>query len=324
MRTITYNKALNEALDEEMAKDENIILLGEDIAEHGGSFAATQGLWKKYGSERVKNTPISEVAITGAAIGAALVGLRPVMEFMFNDFIFVAGDQIVNQMAKLRYMSGGQLKLPVTVRLAMGAGLSQAAQHAQCVYGMFMNVPGLKIVCPTNAYDAKGILKSAIREDCPVLVFEHLSFYNINGEVPDEDYSIPIGKAAVKREGEDITIVAVSEMVTKSLNAAKKMEKEGISVEVIDPITLVPLDMETIISSVRKTRKVIVAYNGPKTNGAGTEIAARICEEAFSYLDKPIYRIAEKDCPIPFSPVLESVILPQEQDLIDAIYKLVK
>jgi pyruvate/2-oxoglutarate/acetoin dehydrogenase E1 component len=322
MRLITYREALREALSEEMERDKNVVLIGEDIGIHDGPFQVTAGLFKKFGGDRVRNTPISEVAIAGAAIGAAAVGLRPVAEFMFDDFLFCAGDQIVNQMAKLRYMTGGQVKLPLVVRMPMGAGLSQAAQHAQCVMGMFMNVPGLKIVSPTSPHDAKGALKAAIRDDSPVLFFEHLSYYNIKGDVPENDYIVPLGKASIKKEGKDITIVAIAEMVRKSLNVANRLEEKGISVEVIDPISLVPLDMGTIIDSVKKTNKVIIAYNGPRTNGAGTEISARLCEEAFEYLDAPIYRIAEKDCPIPFSPKLEEVILPQEKDIEEAIKKL--
>lgn len=322
MREITYREAINEALKEEMRKDDKVVVFGEDIAEHGGAFQVTKGLLKEFGSDRVKNTPISEIAIIGTAIGSSAVGLRPVAELMFDDFIFIAGDQIVNQMAKLRYMTGGQIKLPLVVRMPMGAGLSQAAQHAQCAMGMFMNVPGLKIVCPSTPYDAKGILKSAIRDNNPVLVFEHCMLYDNKGEVPEEEYYIPIGKSSIKREGKDITIVAISQMVSKSLNVAKRMEKNGVDIEVVDPISLVPLDIETIINSVKKTGNVIVVYNGPISNGAGTEIVARINELAFEYLDNPIYRVAEKDCPIPFSPVLESYIIPQEEDIIEAIGKI--
>ncbi len=304
MRTITYREALREALDEEMQRDEDIVLIGEDIAIHDGPFQITAGLFKKFGGNRVRNTPISEVAIVGAAIGASAAGIRPVAELMFDDFLFVAGDQIVNQMAKLKYMTGGQVELPLVIRMPMGAGLSQAAQHAQCVMGMFMNVPGLKLVCPTTPYDAKGALKASIRDNSPVLFFEHLSYYDVKGEVPEDDYIVPLGKASIKKEGKDITIVAITEMVNQSLNVANRLEEKGISIEVIDPISLVPLDMDTIIDSVKKTRKVIIAYNGPKTNGAGTEISARLSEDAFEYLDAPTYRIAEKDCPISFSAIL--------------------
>lgn len=324
MREIKYVEAINEALREEMARDEKVVVFGEDVAEQGGAFQATKGLFNEFGAKRVKNTPISEVAIVGTGIGAAAAGLRPAIELMFDDFLFVAGDQIVNQMAKLRYMSGGQVKVPLTIRMPMGAGLSQAAQHAQCVMGMFMNVPGIKIVCPSNPYDMKGILKSAIRDDNPVLVFEHVKLYDIKDMVPEEEYLVPIGKASIKRKGDDLTIVAISEMVYKCLNVAEKMVKLGIDIEVIDPISLVPLDINTIIESVKKTGKLIVVYNGPTTNGAGTEIVAKISELAFDHLDAPIYRVAEKDCPIPFAPVLENYVKPKEEDVIDAINKLLK
>jgi acetoin:2,6-dichlorophenolindophenol oxidoreductase subunit beta len=324
MSYISFREALNKALEEEMINDDKVVLIGEDIAEQGGAFQVTKGLLNKFGHKRVKNTPISEVAIIGAAIGAAAVGLRPVAEIMFDDFILVAADQIINQMAKIRYMTGGQLKIPVTVRMPMGAGLSQAAQHAQCLVGMFLNIPGLKIICPSNPYDAKGILKSAIKDDNPVLFFEHINLYDIKGTVPDEEYYLEIGKADIKRTGKDLTIIAISEMVNKSLNVAKKMESFGIDTEVIDPISLSPLDHKTIISSVKKTGRAIVVYNGPVSNGSGTEILAIINELAFEYLKCPIYRIAEKNCPLPFSPVLESFILPQEEDIESTIRKIFK
>ncbi len=324
MREITYREAIREAYVEEMRKDKMVVTFGEDLAEYGGAFAVTQGLLEEFGPDRVRSTPISEIAIVGCAIGSAMVGLRPVAEIMFDDFLFCAGDMIVNQLAKLRYMSAGQLKIPVVIRMAMGAGLSQAAQHAQCVMGMFMNMPGLKLVCPSTPHDAKGMLKSSIKDDSPVLFFEHLKLYDLEGPVPEEEYYLPLGKTDIKRQGKDLTIVAISEMVQKSLLVADKMEKEkGINIEVVDPITLVPLDMEPIIDSVKKTGKIIIAYNGPLTNGAGAEIAAQIGEHAIEYLDSPIYRVAEKDCPIPFAPLLEKTITPQEEDIIEAIEKVI-
>ena len=274
MRKITYREALNEAYKEEMRRDKTVVTFGEEIAEYGGAFAVSDGLLDEFGHDRVRATPISEAAIVGCAVGSSMVGLRPVAEIMFDDFIFCAADQVVNQLAKLRYMSGDQLKTPVVIRMAMGSGLSQAAQHAQCVMGMFMNVPGLKIVCPSTPYDAKGLLKAAIRDENPVLFFEHIMLYDIKGEVPEEEYLVPIGKSSIKKEGNDITIVAISEMVQKVLKVAEEFEKEGISIEVIDPVSLVPLDMDLIIESVKKTNNVIIAYNGAKTNGAGTEILA--------------------------------------------------
>lgn len=322
---IMYREAINQAIAEEMERDDKIFMIGEEIGKTlGGSFQVTRGLEERFGSERIRVTPISEVAIIGAAIGSAATGLRPIAEIMFDDFIFVAGDQVVNQMAKLRYMTGGQVVLPITLRMAMGSALLSGSHHAQCVIGMFMNVPGLKIVAPSCPKDAKGILKSAIRDNNPVLVFEHILLYSLKGEVPDGDYTIPIGKADIKREGKDITIIAISQMVNKSLNVAKRMEAKGIDVEVIDPISLVPLDNETIIKSVKKTRKVIIASNGPITNGPGSEILARINDYAFDFLDAPVIRIADKDCPIPFSPVLENYVMPQEEDIVNAVEKLVK
>ena len=322
MREIKYREAIKEALKEEMAKDERVIIFGEDLTDWGGSFAITAGLSKKFIEGRIRNTPISEAVIAGLAAGSAMVGLRPVAEIMFNDFLLLAGDQIVNQIAKLRYMTGGQVEMPVVIRTAMGGGNSQAAHHSQSLIGMFTNVPGLKIVCPSTPYDAKGILKSAIRDNNPVIVFEHIMLYNIKGEVPEEQYYLPLGKADIKRKGKDITVVAISEMVKKSLSAAARMEKEGIDIEVIDPVSLVPLDIETIIESVKKTGRLIVAYNGPIYNGAGTEIVAQVVEQAFDYLDSPIYRVAEKMSPIPFSPVLEKDIFPQEEDIISAVKKI--
>ena len=322
MREITYREAIKEALKEEMTKDARVIIFGEDITDWGGSFAITAGLSKKFIEGRIINTPISEAIIAGLAAGSAMVGLRPVAEIMFNDFLLLAGDQIVNQIAKLRYMTGGQVELPLVIRTAMGGGNSQAAHHSQSLIGMFTNVPGLKIVCPSTPYDAKGILKSAIKDNNPVIVFEHIMLYNIKGEVPEQEYYLPLGKADIKRKGKDITVVAISEMVKKSLSAAGKMEKEGIDIEVIDPVSLVPLDIESIIESVKKTGKLIVAYNGPIYNGAGTEIVARVVEQAFDYLDSPIYRVAEKMSPIPFSPILEKDIFPQEEDIISAVRKI--
>jgi len=323
MREITYREAIGEAYREEMKRDKMVVTFGEDLAEYGGAFAVTAGLLEEFGPDRVRTTPISEAAIMGNAIGSAMLGLRPVAEIMFDDFIFCAGDQVVNQLAKLRYMSAGQLKIPAVIRMAMGAGLSQAAQHAQCVMGMFMNVPGLKIVCPSTPYDVKGLLKSAIRDDSPVLFFEHLLLYDISGDVPESEYTVPIGKSDVKREGKDVTVVAVAQTVQLALEASEVLEKEGIDVEVVDPVTLVPLDMIPIVESIKKTGKVVIAYNGPKTNGAGAEIAARISEEAIEYLDSPVERVAELDCPIPFAPELENAVTPQLDDIIDAIKKVV-
>jgi len=322
MREITYREAIREALKEEMLRDEKVVIFGEDITDWGGSFAITAGFSKEFIEKRVRNTPISEAIIAGLAAGSSIVGLRPVAEIMFNDFLLLAGDQIVNQIAKLRYMTAGQVSLPLVIRTAMGGGNSQAAHHSQSLIGMFANVPGLKIVCPATPYDAKGILKSAIRDNNPVIVFEHIMLYGVKGPVPENEYLVPVGKADIKRQGSHITIVALSEMVAKSLSVAEKLSKEGIDIEVIDPITLCPLDIDTIIDSVKKTGKLIIVHNGPVNNGAGAEIAARVVELAFDYLDAPIYRVAEKNSPIPFSPVLEKDIFPQEEDIVFAVNKL--
>lgn len=324
MREITYREAIREALKEEMLRDEKVVIFGEDITDWGGSFAITAGFSKEFIEKRVRNTPISEAIIAGLAAGSSIVGLRPVAEIMFNDFLLLAGDQIVNQIAKLRYMTAGQVSLPLVIRTAMGGGNSQAAHHSQSLIGMFANVPGLKIVCPATPYDAKGILKSAIRDNNPVIVFEHIMLYGVKGPVPENEYLVPVGKADIKRQGSHITIVALSEMVAKSLSVAEKLSKEGIDIEVIDPITLCPLDIDTIIDSVKKTGKLIIVHNGPVNNGAGAEIAARVVELAFDYLDAPIYRVAEKNSPIPFSPVLEKDIFPQEEDIEAAVRNFYK
>ena len=322
MTEITYREAIKQALKEEMIRDDKVVIFGEDITDWGGSFAITAGFSKEFIEKRVRNTPISEAIIAGLAAGSSIVGLRPVAEIMFNDFLLLSGDQIVNQIAKLRYMTAGQVSLPLVIRTAMGGGNSQAAHHSQSLLGMFANVPGLKIVCPSNPYDAKGTLKSAIRDYSPVLFFEHIMLYGQKGPVPRDEYLVPLGKADIKRAGSHITIVALSEMVAKSLSVSEKLSKEGIDIEVIDPITLCPLDIDTIIASVKKTGKLIVVHNGPVNNGAGAEIAARVAELAFDYLDAPIYRVAEKNSPIPFSPVLERDIFPQEEDIEAAVNKI--
>ena len=322
MKEVYYWEALNEAYKEEMRRDKNVITYGEDVAITDGSFLVTKGLLDEFGPERVRETPLSEVAIVGSSIGASIVGLRPVAEIQFNDFLGVAGDQIINQMAKLRYMSGGQINMPLVLRMPMGGGLQAAAQHSQCLDGTFMSIPGLKIICPSNPADAKGMFKSAIRDDNPVLLFEHIDLYNTKGLIPEGEYLIPIGKADIKKEGKDLTIVAVSDMVNKGLRVAEKFEKEGKSIEVVDVRSLCPLDFDTILNSVKKTGKVIVAYLSSKTNGSGTEIAARLADEAFEYLDAPVKRVAGKDVPIPFAPNMEAFVLPQEQDLIDSIIEI--
>jgi pyruvate/2-oxoglutarate/acetoin dehydrogenase E1 component len=324
MSQMTFRDAINMTLDEALGADPAVLLFGEDIGQLGGAFQVTKGLWQKYGSERVKNTPISESAIIGTAIGTACVGLKPIAEVMFCDFLYIAMDQIVNQMAKMKYMFGGKAVLPIVIRTTIGAGLSAAAQHSQSNEAMFMHVPGLKIVLPSTPEDARGLLVSAIRDPNPVLFLEHRVLYDIKGEVPEGGYDIPLGVADVKRQGKDLTVVATGMMVHKAMAAARKLEEVGISIELIDPRTLVPLDMETIIKSVKKTNKALVVHEAPKTCGMGAEIVSLIVEQAFDYLDCPVLRVCGKDTPIPFSPVLENFVLPQSDDIVNAARKLVQ
>ena len=323
MREILYRDAIIEALDEEMKKDKSVFLLGEDIAEFGGSYKTTAGLFKKYGKERVRNTPISEQGIVGATLGAALVGMKPVAELMYIDFTAVAMDQIVNQVAKVRYMFGGKAKTSLVIRTQGGAGRSSAAQHAQSLESWFVHIPGLKVVMPSSSYDAKGLLKSAIRDPDPVLFIEHKLLYLEKGPTPKKEYLIPIGVAEVKREGTDITVVATSSMVQKSLAAAEELDESGVSVEVIDPRTLFPLDKETILSSVRKTNRLLITHEAVERCGWGAEIAAIASKEVFDYLDAPIERVAAKETPVPFSPKLENFIIPNKEDVIEGIKRTV-
>jgi len=318
-RQITYAQALVEAMREEMKRDKDVFLLGEDIGIYGGIFGATQELIKEFGPDRVRNTPISEAAIAGAAVGAALLGARPVAEIMYFDFITIAADQIVNHAAKLRYMFEGQVKVPLVIRTQGGGNRSNAAQHSQNLEAWFVHIPGLIVVMPSTAYDVKGLLKTAIRNDNPVIFIEHKLLYSIKGEVPQEEYLIPFGKADIKREGKDISIVATSRMVYKTLTAADMLEKEGISIEVIDPRTLVPLDLETIINSVKKTGRLIIVHEACKRGGIGAEIAQEVTEEIFDCLDAPVKRVAALDVPNPYNANLENIVLPDEDDIISAV-----
>lgn len=325
MRTISYSEAIREALAEEMSRDPHVFIMGEDVGAFGGVFGVTQGLFAEFGPERVKDTPISEAVIIGAALGAALVGMRPVAEIMFGDFVTVAMDQLVNQAAKARYMSGGKAKVPLTIRVATGAPGSAAAQHSQSVEGWFLNVPGLKIVIPATPYDAKGLLKAAIRGEDPVLFFEHKMLYAARGEVPDteEDYVIPFGQAAIRRAGNDITLIALGGMVQPALTAAEQLAaQQHISVEVIDPRTLVPFDKETVLTSIQKTGRVMIVHEAHRRGGPGAEIAAMIAEEAVQWLDSPIVRVAAKNVPLPYSPVLEQYVLPSVSDIVQAAKNL--
>lgn len=320
MKELTYAQAVCEALDEEMARDENVVMLGEDIGFIGGNFKCTVGLLEKYGDLRVKDTPISEQGFVGMGVGMALTGLRPVIELMFSDFLLVAADQVINQMAKIRYMSGGQANVPMTIRCPIGAGRSSAAQHSQSMQAMVAQFPGTKIVLPSTAQEAKGLLKTAIRDDDPVLLLEHKMEYNKKYQIDDEVEPIPFGKARIAREGTDITIAATSSMVMKSEEAAERLAKEGIECEIIDLRTIVPLDTETIIESVKKTGKLIVADEAHERCGIGAEVAAAVADEVFYYLDAPCGRVNNPNVPLPFSPALEFPLIPSA----DKVYEKVK
>ncbi|MDI6777489.1 MAG: alpha-ketoacid dehydrogenase subunit beta [Syntrophales bacterium] len=324
MREITFNQAIAEALDEEMKLDPTVFIMGEDVGVYGGVLGQVAGLFNKYGPERVRDTPISETAIIGAAIGAAATGMRPVPEIMFSDFLGVPMDEILNQLTKMRYMFGGKAKLPVTIRTLCGAGISAAAQHSMCLEGLLMSIPGLKIVLPSTPYDAKGLLKSAIRDDNPVIFFEHkmLILAGPKSKIPEEEYTIPLGKADIKREGSDVTVVATALMVHRALAAAVKLQEKGISLEVIDPRTIVPLDKQAIIDSVKKTGRLVIMTEESKTGSFASEIAAIVAEEAFDLLDAPIKRVNAPDTPVPFSPVLEKFYMPDEEDLIKAVNEI--
>jgi pyruvate dehydrogenase E1 component beta subunit len=320
MKETRYIRAITEALDEEMARDEDVFVIGEDVGGPGGAFSATKGLLETYGERRVKDTPISESAIVGVAIGAAIRGLRPVVEIMFADFLAVCMDQIVNQLAKMRYMSGGMYKLPVVIRTPCGGGLNAGPQHSQCLEAWFAHVPGLKVVMPATAHDAKGLLKSAIRDDNPVLFIEHKALYALKGEIPEEEYLVPLGKAEVRKVGKDVTVVATSRMVHEALAAANVLSGGGIDVEVIDLRTISPLDKETIFQSVEKTSKLVVAHEAVKTFGVGAEVAAMVCEEMIDRLSAPVARIGAPFVPAPFN--LENLYLPNSDDVVKAVRKV--
>jgi pyruvate/2-oxoglutarate/acetoin dehydrogenase E1 component len=324
MREITYAQAINEALQEEMRQDPRVITLGQDIGVMGGNFGVTKGLLDEFGPERVKDAPISEDAIVGLSLGSALVGMRPVPEIMFSSFMGCCMEEIYNQVAAVRYMSGGQVTVPVVIRTVNSLGRSGAAQHSGRTEAWFVHTPGLKVVVPFSPYDAKGLLKTAIRGDDPVMFFEHaLLYYRVKGPVPEEEYTVPFGVADVKREGSDVTIVAYSMMVKKALDAAQTLAEEGIEAEVVDPRTLVPLDIDTIIDSVKKTHRLIVASEETERAGVCAEIAFRVMEEAFDYLDAPVERVAAADVPVPFSPPLETFMSPKAEDIVTAARRLV-
>ena len=319
MKELTYAQAICEALDEEMERDDSVVLLGEDVAFIGGNFKTSVGLLEKYGNVRVKDTPISEAGFVGMGVGMALTGLRPVIELMFSDFLLVAADQIINQAAKIRYMSGGQVKVPMVIRCPIGAGRSSAAQHSQSMQAMVAQFPGLKVVVPSTAQEAKGLLKTAIRDNDPVIFFEHKMEYNKKYTIDDNVEPIPFGKARIAREGSDITIVATSGMVMKSEAAAERLAAEGISCEVIDLRTIVPFDRDTVIESVKKTGKLIVTDESHERCGVAAEIAADIAEDVFYYLDAPCGRVSTPNVPLPFSPALEFPLIPSEEKIYEKV-----
>jgi len=322
-RVITYREAINEALRFEMEADPDVFMVGEDVGRHGGAFAVTKGLYEQFGPERVRDTPISEAAIIGTANGSAIRGMRPVAEIMYSDFMTICMDQICNQAAKMRYMFGGNIRLALTVRAPGGSGgRGNAAQHSQSLEAWFAHVPGLKVVTPATPFDAKGMLSAAIRDDNPVLYLEHKVLYNTEGPVPEGRYMIPLGKGEVKRVGRDVTVVAYARMVLRALAAAERASGEGIEVEVVDPRSLVPLDVDIIVESVKKTGRVIIVEEDCRTCGFGAEIFSRIVEEAFDYLDAEPVRVAGLDVPIPYSKPLEHASVPSEEDILDAICKI--
>lgn len=325
-RQITYVLALNEALREEMRRDPTVFVMGEDVAiwgNKGGVYGVTQGLFEEFGAERVRDTPISEEGIVGTAVGAAVTGMRPVAEIMYADFMALAMDPLVNQGAKLRYMFGGKARVPVVIRTQEGAGRGIAAQHSQSLEAWFAHIPGIKVCVPSQPADAKGLLKTAIRDDNPVMFLEHKMLYATRGPVPEGEYTIPFGVADVKREGKDVTFIGIHTMVNRGLTAAEKLAAEGISVEVIDPRTLVPLDIETIVNSVKKTGRVVIAHEAYSRGGIAGEIAMQIMENAFDYLDAPIVRVAGRNVPVPYNLRLERAAVPQDEDVINALRNIV-
>ena len=319
-REITFAEAVREALAEEMRRDPTVFIMGEDVAEAGTPFKVLSGLVEEFGTERVMDTPISEPGFTGMGVGAAMTGMRPVIDIMFGDFLTLTMDQIVNQAAKIHYMSGGKMKAPIVFRTTMGATRRSAAQHSQSLQAWVSHVPGLKVVIPSTPYDAKGLMKTAIRDDNPVVFIEDKMMFKLKGLVPEEEYTIPFGLADIKRKGEDITLVATSSMVQVALGAAEKLSQIGISAEVIDPRTTTPLDKQTFITSAKKTSRAIVIDEGYEAYGVTAEIASVIADGAFYYLDAPVKRMGAMDVPIPFSPVLEDVTVPTE----DTVFEMAK
>ena len=316
----SYAMAIRDVTAQEMRRDDKVFVMGEDVEVLGGIFGCTRGLVDEFGPERVRNTPISEAGFVGAGLGAACVGMRPIVELMYMDFALVAADQIINQVAKTRYVFGGKARIPLVIRGQQGVGRGNAATHSQSVEALFVHFPGLKVVMPSTADDATGLLRTAIRDDNPVIFIEHKQLYVVKGEVNDDpDYCIPFGQAKVVREGKDVTVVGTHTYVQKAVNVAERLEKEGISVEVIDPRTIVPLDMDTIEASVKKTGRAVVVHEAHKVCGIGAEIGSQISERCFKYLDAPVERLGAKACPLPFNLGHENAVVPQEQDIYDAI-----
>ncbi len=323
MRELKFSQALNEALHQEMERDEDVFVLGQDVGKMGGDFGVTKGLWKKYGDRRVIDTPLSEAAMVGLSNGAAFTGLRPVVEIMFADFITECFDQIVNNSAKAHYMFAGQLTAPMVLRTASGGGFRAAYHHSQNPEAWLMNIPGITVVAPSTPYEAKGLLTASIRSENPIIFFEHKMLYSTSGEVPEEPYTLKLGKAEVKKEGKDVTVIASMKMCEYAMRAAEELAEEGISVEVIDPRTLVPFDRETIFDSVAKTNRVVVAYEAPKTGGYGAEITGMLNDEMFEFLKAPVKRVASLDSPVAFSPKLEDHIIPEYSQVLEGIKEVI-
>src|SRR5665647_228582 len=323
-RELTYAEAFREGLSEEMRRDPSVFVMGEEVGAAGGTFKSFDGIFEQFGPERVVDTPIAEEGYVGLGVGAAMAGMRPVIDVMFGDFMTMAMDPMINQAAKMYYMTGGQVPVPMVLHTTMGAGRRSAAQHSQSLHAWFAHIPGLKVVMPATPYDVKGLIKSAIRYDGPVVFYDDKMSYRIKGPVPQEEYLIPLGVVEVKREGTDITVVATSSMVYSALEAADALAKEGVSVEVVDPRTIQPLDMETILASVRKTHRALVVDEGHRSFGASAEIAAEIAEKAFDYLDAPVKRYAAMDVPVPFSPALEDLTIPNTEGVIALVRGLME
>jgi len=322
MRTLTFAQALGEAMAEEMRRDDAVVLWGIDIGPYGGAFGVTRGLYDEFGPERVIDMPVSEAGYTGCGVGAAATGLRPVIELQFSDWITIASDQLINQAANMRYMFGGVISVPLVLRAPVGGYTSAAAQHTHMFESIFAFVAGLKVVLPATPHDAKGLLKSAIRDNNPVIFFEHNQLYAMEGEVPEEEYTIPLGKADVKRQGTDVTIVTYSYMVNKSLAAAAKLAEEGIDVEVVDLRSIDPIDEETIVNSIKKTHRLVVVQETWRNCSVSSEVAAIAGEKALDYLDEPIVRVTAHHVPTPFSPVLERFVLPSEEGIVGAVRRV--